>query len=618
MADARGVVDVAGPEEARRLLAGVINLVGDAAGGLQVLARIVLAAVAGLGSAEIQGLRTGVGRVPAGTDAVGVEAVAAARLATGELSQRARANLLRSLGHICWWYGDPEATLRYCQEALTLVSPESPIAASVYITMATPYVYRQKYETARQYAEHGLAIAEQLQLPELLPSAHSNLGSILTRGGDMEAGERHLRRAVELAQGSGLESYARVMSVGYLAQNLCGQARLDEARQLAEAILWERAANPNTYEMVVTRSVLADIALESNELDEAQAIFESLEEIGERRQFRIPLAMVYFGLAYIHQQNGRSDSAIHYAKQSVAILDPLDLWQLFLDQGERARVVCQVLIEAGEATPFVDEVMHRLPGSVALDEARAETAVSIQCLGEFRVFIGGEEVTQEQWVSTKARDMLAYFVTHRQKHIPLEKAAADIWPDQDQPGRAFHSALYRLRHALRRGDEKTKFINVKSGEYWLDSSQFKIDVDEFETAVAAASRSTKSEAAILRDKAITLYGGDYMQNLLYYDWANIERRRLEEKFLQLLVETAEDQAQSQNYLAAIDLINQAIERDVLRENLYCRAMDYYVAMGNRSDLIRCYQTLTEELITTLSLPPSPHTQQYYQQLLSRI
>jgi two-component SAPR family response regulator len=145
-------------------------------------------------------------------------------------------------------------------------------------------------------------------------------------------------------------------------------------------------------------------------------------------------------------------------------LEPLDLWQLFLDQGDRARIVCQVLKEAGATTPFVDEVLQRLPGSVGLGVVETETAFCIQCLGEFRVFVGEEEVTQEQWVSTKARDMLAYFVTRRQKRIPLEKAAADIWPDQDQPGRAFHSALYRLRHALRRGDEKTKFINVKSGE----------------------------------------------------------------------------------------------------------------------------------------------------------
>jgi len=547
---------------------------------------------------------------------LGIEAVKAARQAKGNLSRRARADLLRSLGHICWWYGDPEDTLRYCQEALTLVSAESPIAASVYITMATPYIYRQEYETARQYAEHGLAIAEHLKLPELLPRAHSNVGSILSRGGDMEAGEQHLRMAVELAQGSGLESYAKVMAVGYLAQNLCNQGRIDEAQQLAEAILWERAANPNTYEMVVTRSILADIALESDDLDEAQSIFESLEEICQRRQFRIPLAMVYFGLAYIHQENGRSQPALGYAQKSIAILEPLGTWQLFLDQGERARIVCQVLTAAGETTPFVNEVLQRLPG--ANEVVEEETAVRVQCLGEFRVFVDGQEVTQEKWVSTKARDMLAYFVTHRQKRIPLEKATADIWPDQDQQGRAFHSALYRLRQALRHGDEKTKFINVKSGEYWLDTALFKIDVDEFETAVSNSSASSISEAAEWREQAITLYGGDYMRNLLYYDWASVERRRFEDKFLQILVQSAEDKAQNKNYLAAIGLMTQAIERDPLRENLYCCAMDYYAAMNNRSGLIRCYQSLTEVLMQTLNLPPSPSTKQHYQQLLNRI
>ena len=109
-----------------------------------------------------------------------------------------------------------------------------------------------------------------------------------------------------------------------------------------------------------------------------------------------------------------------------------------------------------------------------------------------------------------------------------------------------------------------------------------------------------------------------MQNLLYYDWVSAERRRLEDKFLQLLVEFAEDKAQNQNYLAAIALINQAIERDALRENFYCRAMDYYAAMNNRSGLIRCYQTLTEELLESLNLPPSARTQQQYQQHLAQL
>ncbi|MBE2225575.1 MAG: hypothetical protein IAF02_28825 [Anaerolineae bacterium] len=114
---------------------------------------------------------------------------------------------------------------------------------------------------------------------------------------------------------------------------------------------------------------------------------------------------------------------------------------------------------------------------------------------------------------------------------------------------------------------------------------------------------------------MALYGGDYLQNLLYYDWVDGERQRLEDKFLQLLVDSAEYKAQNKNYLAAIDLITQAIKRDALRESFYCRAMDYYAAMNNRSGLIRCYQALTEELLESLNLPPSARTQQQYQQHL---
>jgi two-component SAPR family response regulator len=539
-----------------------------------------------------------------------------ARLLSGNISKRNLANLLRSLGHICWWHGDPEAAIRYCQEALTLVSEESPTAAIIYITMATPYVYRQDFNTAKKYAEKGLKIAKQLQLAELLPRAHANLGSILSREEDKLAGEKHLRQAVELAQGLGLESYARVMAIGYLAQNLCSQGRIGEARQLAESVLWEQASNPNTYEMVVTRSVLADIALESNHLEEAQAIFESLEKISKRRQFRIPLAMIYFGLAYIQLKKGESNQAIHYAKRSVTILEPLKTWQLFLDQGERAQMVCQLLLQAKANTPFVDEVLSRIMPPSSKSVTQRENIVRVQCLGQFRVFINDQEIGQNDWVSTKARDMLAYFITFRDERIPLEKATLEIWPEQDQQGRAFHSALYRLRHALRQNTKKTKFIQVESGEYWLDKDQFEVDVDQFETAVNTLAHVPLTEVPYLRQKAIALYHGDYMSNLLYYDWANLERNRLLDKYVELLTLAANDQAQDKNYNAAIDLMLQAIEHDSLQEQFYCLTMDYYAASNNRSGLIRCYQTLTRELMNAFNLPPSPSSTQHYQKLIA--
>jgi LuxR family maltose regulon positive regulatory protein len=250
---------------ARELAAEALTHVSDEAYASRANALMALA--------KSEGFLTGMDR----GRALAEESVAAARQAGAAISPRTRANLLRSLGHICWWHGDPRATLRYCQEALeSVVDERSPIAASIYITMATPYGYRRDLDTAQKYAELGLDIARQLHLSALLPRAYSTLGSILTRRGQWEQAERCLRQALELSLGLGLDSYARIMATGYLAQNLCVQGRFEAARQLVEGVLWEQGTKPDTYEMVVCRSVLADVVLENDQLDEAQSIFESL------------------------------------------------------------------------------------------------------------------------------------------------------------------------------------------------------------------------------------------------------------------------------------------------------------------------------------------------------
>ncbi|HID51027.1 MAG TPA: hypothetical protein EYP41_03195, partial [Anaerolineae bacterium] len=64
--------------------------------------------------------------------------------------------------------------------------------------------------------------------------------------------------------------------------------------------------------------------------------------------------------------------------------------------------------------------------------------------------------------------------------------------------------------------------------------------------------------------------------------------------------------------------HRAIQRDVLRENFYCLAMEYYAAAHDRSGLIRCYQRLAQALQEMFGLPPSPHTEQHYRQLLARV
>jgi len=545
------------------------------------------------------------------------QAVEEARLAGDRLSALARANFLQSLGQICWWHGDPQATVRYCTQALQLTPEElSPIAAQAYLSLVSPYLYWHDLDSALHYAERGLEIAQTLHLRELFPSAYSALGNVLTRRGETARAEGCLQQAMELAQTLGLASYERLMTAGYLAYNLYGQGRVDEARQIAESALWAYTGNLETYEAYVCSSVLADVALEQRQLSTAEARYVELIEVGERRQFLIPLAMVYFGLAYINLVTRRREIGLPFARKALQLIEPTQAVQLFLDQGERSRVVCKALQEAGEQSHFLQRVLDSLPTAIPISSIAVNPGVvTVQCLGTFRVFIGGEEISHKRWVSTKARDLLAYFITFRGERISGERIFDAIW--SDKPGRgmnAFHTALSRLRHALRTGEATPRFVLVEAGEYRLDMAAFSVDVNEFEVALTKArSASTEELAAHWYEQAISLYHGEYLDNL-YYNWLFAERHRLAQTYISALRDLANFHFVHERFTNALELLQRALRVDNLNEDLHCQAMRTYVALGDQAGLVHQYQDLKKTLSAELGMEPLVSTQKLYQRL----
>ncbi|MCP4360523.1 MAG: hypothetical protein GY796_21150 [Chloroflexi bacterium] len=60
---------------------------------------------------------------------------------------------------------------------------------------------------------------------------------------------------------------------------------------------------------------------------EAAVFPEQAPTLGQRRQFRIPLAMIYFGLAYVHLRNGRTPKVIQYAQQFCTFVNGEEITQ---------------------------------------------------------------------------------------------------------------------------------------------------------------------------------------------------------------------------------------------------------------------------------------------------
>jgi LuxR family transcriptional regulator, maltose regulon positive regulatory protein len=548
------------------------------------------------------------------------QAVEEARKADG-LSALERAAFLQSLGQICWWHGDPQSAAQHAQEALRLIPEQlSPIAAQAHILLVTPHLYWHELETALKYAERGLEIAQTLHLTELLPAAYTALGNVLTRLGETSRAEASLRQSVELAQRLGMASYEQLMATGYLAYNLYSQGRVDEAWQLAEGALWSYTGNHDTYEAFVCRSVLADVALESGQLNRAENLFNELLQSGKLRQFRIPLAMVHFGLAYIHLVTDRKETGVRYANLSLELIEPTRAFQLYVDQGERSLVVCNALVEAGHISQFMDRVLEFAPDKRKQAITVKDTSVvTVKGMGTFRVFIGEEEITQERWVSSKARDLLAYFVTFRSERIHAERVFDAIWAEKAGRGlTAFHTALSRLRTAMRSGENSPRLILVEAGEYRIDVARFIIDVEEFDSALAKArAASDEGIAAKFHEQAIHLYNGEYLQNL-YYDWLFPERRRLTRAYLGSLRALADHHFAHKRYTNAQELLQRALRVDSLQEELYCQTLKIFAALGDRAGLVNQYQEMRQHLARELDMDPLPTTEHLYQKLLGEL
>jgi len=550
--------------------------------------------------------------------ALAEQAVAEATLAGEALSNTARAGFLQALGQICWWHGDPQSTVRYCTQALQLAPDRlSPITAEASISLVSPYLYWRDLDSALHYAETGLKTAQTLHLQELLPSAYTALGNVLTRSGEFARAETYLRQSMELAETLGLASYERLMAAGYLAYNLYGRGAPEEARQAAEGALWAYKGSLDTYEALVCRSVLADVALQQGQIAHAERLYSELVEADTRRQFRIPLAMVHFGLAYVHLMTGRTASGLEHARLALHLIEPSQAIQLFLDQGDRSRIVCKALQDAGETSLFLKRVLESLPEARRTFPVPAEPVViSLRTLGLFRVFTGGEEISQDQWVSTKARDLLAYFITFRGERISAERAFDAVWPGKDASSMtAFHTALSRLRRALRKEEQSRQLIFIEAGEYWLDPIAFKVDVDEFNSALAAArSAATDAAAAAGWQQAVELYHGEYLDNL-YYDWLLPERARLTRDYIDALRSLANHHFTCQRHTIALELLQRALRVDSLIEELHCQVMRVHSALGDRVGLVYQYQDLCKALLSELGLEPLPATTKLYNQLL---
>ena len=237
------------------------------------------------------------------------------------------------------------------------------------------------------------------------------------------------------------------------------------------------------------------------------------------------------------------------------------------------------------------------------ERGRKSEAVRIKLLGGFEVSVGARTIGEGAWRLRKAANLVKLLALAAGNRLHREQIMYTLWPNLGIS--AASNNLRRTVHTARRT------LDLSIGSRYLASqdqslvvcpeSSLWVDVDAFEDAARIARRSR--EPALYR-AALDLYAGELLPTDRYEEWAEEPRRRLQERYLSLLLGLAHLHEEFADYDSAIEALRRVVSEEPTREEAYAGLMRLYALLGNNKEALAQYGRLEETLSRALGTEPA--------------
>lgn len=235
----------------------------------------------------------------------------------------------------------------------------------------------------------------------------------------------------------------------------------------------------------------------------------------------------------------------------------------------------------------------------------------INVLGPLEVWrADGSQVSGKFWRRAKVRGLLVLLAFNKGEPISRDDLTKILWPQLEYKAalRNLNTTVYNLRRSLEpeleQGNE-SNYIFYESGFYWLGGNQpHQLDVDAFYLGIKQARLETAvSQAAHLYEKALALYRGDYLIDLITTNGiASIEEQmRLRTLYLSAMEELGGLYTQQEQIEMARKTYLKILSIDPTRESTCHLLAQLSHKAGSRPDSIAYCQRLASALKSELDL-----------------
>jgi DNA-binding SARP family transcriptional activator len=228
----------------------------------------------------------------------------------------------------------------------------------------------------------------------------------------------------------------------------------------------------------------------------------------------------------------------------------------------------------------------------------------IYTLGRTRVE-SAEGPIAGRWLENRPGQVLKYLVAERHRTVYADEIAERVWPNAH--ARRLHGIRYFV-HALRdtlepdrRPRGASSFIVSRRGGYALDTGAVWIDADHFERDVteglALLGRDRRAAEEHL-ERGLARYGGDFLADEPYADWAFAERDRLRVLAGDALRALVGLRLASDDLDAAAADLERLADLDPFDVDVHRQLIAVALRRGRRSDALRRYTALRHRMLST--------------------
>ncbi|PQP84197.1 histidine kinase [Paenibacillus sp. PCH8] len=261
----------------------------------------------------------------------------------------------------------------------------------------------------------------------------------------------------------------------------------------------------------------------------------------------------------------------------------------------------------------VSRVQEKL--SVKREQRSKDTNVPlICCFNQIHFKLPGKDVQVAKWRTSKAQELFAYLLHHRNQTIHRSVLLEMLWPEleEDKTVHQLYTAMYHVRQTLKAYN--MDMITIQSGHleagYKLELGEAQLDSEQWEQEIRQWKVVDVSTVHAY-EQALYLYKGTYLGNYEYM-WAEPERERLRYLWLYHMRQLSlyyQQQGLGEKVIESTRRIQHMLPDE---EESYFILMKLYDDMHNDLGVEEQYRLLTTRMEHDLEIPISENISEWYQ------